>query len=942
MVSDSSAVRRLAARLLQVERGLRNVSTVPQLGRSSLDDEALTLRDGDGNVMGRVGRQEDGTYGSTTLDGPTPVAPASPVASGGPGSLTVEWDGRFKDDAAAPLDFHVVEIYVATEPFSDTADARLLGHFSNEAGGEITVARPKGEQHVGLVTKARSGKRSELSPLATAVVESVVDQETVDELNDALENMPSITWLNRAPEPADGEGKPVGAVWRELNDDGEIVGEYEWDGDAWVARPISGDAVTSLEVGKLTAAFSQLDEVVANQIFADIFAANQITAANIDTETLGADSGFIGVLNSAEIVGAIIKTAATGMRVELDSANGIRIYNKDNLEVLSADANGDLVLAGDMTLSGRITTGGAISNIQMGHESLVVNSSAPGIEMDRWYSVPLRGFSSIDQINGFVVGTTRENPSLMILNSNGEIYAFRNAGNARADSVTITGGYAYVTHPNGLVWRAEDPFISFSVWSTARRADKISSHSSGGVYGIHADDNAVFSYNSSGGVAWTKTHSNPTSIHVTSNRVFVGLTGTTNRVLELDLSGNLIQEFTVNHFGEYLLVQDGVAYISNADDKKVYVEELGSGQVLLTLSQGGEAVPGGLMNYQGNLAVAWRSPTTGSSEGGISFHSFTDDSKEMVRIDSSSGVLRARSARLPGHSSIKSAEMSVIAPPVGESLNIINPLFRSGFNIVKSKAERLNSYQSFQEGAIVSEAGGITGQSLWMRSSSRQDNNHPRNWIKIGPSAESLMGGDPSPSGKLSAATNLNSINRDSGGWVQEVDSRATSALNYPANVGGILRVSRRADFNEFNGEFFTQEYITREPNSRYFIRHYIKGDSGPAAWTPWTLIGGNERGDVEVGFNSNVSANASLVARYDGRTVMLDGIADIPSTWTGYQQVALLPPEVRPERNNYAVITTNRFGLVYRCRVMSSGAVEVDPGGNSNRFYVQGVTYFR
>ena len=562
---------------------------------------------------------------------------------------------------------------------------------------------------------------------------------------------------------------------------------------------------TLIEDGAITT-----DKIAANAVEATNIAANAITSDKIEANAITGDKIRANAIDGMTITGATIQTSPE-----------------------------------------------AISQIKLDQNSLVVNSSAPGIEIDRWYSVPLRGFSSIDQFNGYVVGTTLENPSVMILNSKGEIYAFRSAGNALADSVTITGGYAYVVHPNGSVWRAVDPFTSFSVWTTARRADKISSHSSGGVYGIHTGDNVVFSYNSSGSVAWTKTHSSPTSIHVTSNRVFVGLTGTTNRVIELDLSGNLIQAFTVNHFGEYLLVQDGVAYISNADDKKVYVEELGSGQVLLTLSQGGDAVPGGLMNYQGNLAIAWRSPTVGSSEGGVSFHSFTDESKEMVHIDSSSGVLTARSARLPGHSSIKSAEMSVIAPPVGESLNIINPLFKSGFNIVKSKAERLNSHQSFQEGAIVSEAGGIAGQSLWMRSSSRQENNHARNWIKIGPSAESLMGGDPSPSGKITGA-NLNTFNRDSGGWIQENDSYATSARNYPVNVGGILKVSRRTDFNEANNEFFTQEYITRETNSRYFIRHYIISSTGSKSWTPWTQIGGPDPSKPFAMASGTVSVTAS------------------------------------------------------------------------------------
>lgn len=855
MVSDSSAVRRLAARLLQVERGLRNVSTVPQLGRSSLDDEALTLRDGDGNVMGRVGRQEDGTYGSTTLDGPTPVAPVAPSASGGPGSLTVEWDGQFTGDAAAPLDFHVVEIYVATEPFTTIAEARLLGHFSNEAGGEITVARPKGEQHVGLVTKARSGKRSELSPLVSAVVESVVDQETVDELNDALENMPSITWLNRAPEPADGEGKPAGAVWRELNDAGEIVGEYEWDGAAWVARPISGDAVTHLEVGKLTAAFSQLDEVVANQIFADIFAANQITAANIDTETLGADSGFIGVLNSATIVGAIIKTAATGMRVELDSANGIRIYNNDNVEVLSADSNGDLVLGGSMALSGRITAGSADSNIQIDQDALVINSTASEVEIDRWYVVPFRGFSSIAEYKGDIVGATLENPaSIIILNSKGEMDRFYRAGNARADSFTIDGTYMYSAHPNGSVWRAVDPFSSWSVWPTSRTVDKISA--SGGVFGIRTSDNAVVSFNSSGGVSWTRAHTSPTCIYATSSRIYVGLSGSTNRIVELDRTGTTLRTVTVEHSGDYLLVQGNVAYLSNAADRKVYAVDLTTGSTLLTIEQSGSAIPGGLANFNGNLAVGWRATAADTVDGGVGFYSFADESREMVRVNSSTGVLTARSAHLSGHSSIKSAEMSVIAPPPGETLHLIDPVFRTGFNVHPSRARLRNSYRLFRRGAVVVEENG-SEQNVWIKNRDGGVDNRISNWTKIGPPADALA--------KRLTTSNLNQdlVNRESGGWYQEADSYATPARNYPAPVGGILRVSKRTDFEDYStNQFFTQEYITRETNSRYFVRHYIVDDTGREGWTPWTQIGGGASAtilaDGSASFSGTIAAGAT------------------------------------------------------------------------------------
>src|SRR5690625_2051031 len=136
-------------------------------------------------------------------------------------------------------------------------------------------------------------------------------------------------------------------------------------------------------------------------------------------------------------------------------------------------------------------------------------------------------------------------------------------------------------------------------------------------------------------------------------------------------------------------------------------------------------------------------------------------------------------------------------------------------------------------------------------------NYNARNWINIGPSAESLMGGDPSPSGKITGA-NLDTFNRDSGGWIQENDSYATSARNYPVNVGGILKVSRRTDFNEANNTFFTQEYITRETNSRYFIRHYIISSTGSKSWTPWTQIGGPDPSKPFAMASGTVSITAS------------------------------------------------------------------------------------
>src|SRR5690625_3448915 len=350
MARVSSEVRELAREISAVKRGLRDATVTPQLGRSSLDDESINTYDSNVDLRARYGLQHDGTYTAAVLDGPVPPVPSVPTVSGGPGELSVTWDGAYVDDARAPMDFHVVEVWAADTDFSDRSEARLLGHFANESGGDITVARPVGSWHVALVAKAQSGRRSAVSGRAVAVVESVVDQGVIDDLNEKLDGLPSVTWSEDPPTAADGDGKPDNAVWRQVDASTDaVIGEWTWDetNGVWVARPIADDAIYSLDVGKLFASQLGVDTAVANEIWAEKIAASKIDAEEINTQSLAADQGFIGVLNSAEIVGAVIKTAASGARVVLDSGNGIRIFNTAGDLVLSADADGRLVTGVD-------------------------------------------------------------------------------------------------------------------------------------------------------------------------------------------------------------------------------------------------------------------------------------------------------------------------------------------------------------------------------------------------------------------------------------------------------------------------------------------------------------------------------------------------------------------------------------------------------------------
>ncbi len=496
MVRQSAEVRALAREISALKQAQRDGSLTPQLGRSSLDDESINTYDSDGNLRARYGLQHDGTYTAAVLDGPVPPVPTVPTVEGGAGELTVAWDGTYEDDQRAPMDFHVVEVWAADDDFSDRSEARLLGHFSNESGGEITVARPVGEWHIALVSKAQSGRRSAVSARAVAVVESVVDQETIDELNEKLDGLPSVTWSEDPPTAADGDGKPDNAVWRQVDASTDaVIGEWTWDATSsvWVSRPIADDAIYSLDVGKLFASQLGVDTAVANEIWAEKIAASKIDAEEINTQSLGADTGFIGVLNSAEIVGAVIKTAASGARVELDSGNGIRIFNTAGELVLSADSDGNLVTGVDQSEKVRI--------------------APTGITLSTTKATPLATWPVGRVSMQFAVGHSR-------------VYSTPAMGNFSLDVYDLDGT------------KIDEWALGYRPLSIAVSDDR--------VYVGSVSDNRVYVYNLNGVLQsqWS-TPARPNSIAVEGNTVFVA-TGASKSVELYDLNGTPIRGFTTN------------------------------------------------------------------------------------------------------------------------------------------------------------------------------------------------------------------------------------------------------------------------------------------------------------------------------------------------------------------------------------------------------------
>ena len=97
------------------------------------------------------------------------------------------------------------------------------------------------------------------------------------------------------------EGAGEGDQWfRVVN--GEVIGQWRWDGAAWVPVTLTDAIIAGIDLSKLVSN-GNLSEVVANKMFADLFAANKITAQELAVGAVTAENIASGAIHADEIVG---------------------------------------------------------------------------------------------------------------------------------------------------------------------------------------------------------------------------------------------------------------------------------------------------------------------------------------------------------------------------------------------------------------------------------------------------------------------------------------------------------------------------------------------------------------------------------------------------------------------------------------------------------------
>ena len=83
---------------------------------------------------------------------------------------------------------------------------------------------------------------------------------------------------------------------------GEVIGQWRWDGSAWQPVTLTDAIIAGIDLSKLVSN-GNLSEVVANKMFADLFAANKITAQELAVGAVTAENLAAGAIRADAIEG---------------------------------------------------------------------------------------------------------------------------------------------------------------------------------------------------------------------------------------------------------------------------------------------------------------------------------------------------------------------------------------------------------------------------------------------------------------------------------------------------------------------------------------------------------------------------------------------------------------------------------------------------------------
>lgn len=294
-----------------------------------------------------------------------PSVPSAPTLRTKLGVILVDWNGLTALGGTMEPDFVRAEVGMAT-----SSGGALTVTDSLEAKGTAAVAgQPYGQKRwFALRSVDRSGNVSAWSTRASIATTALVDVEAIiqrideaaieiDETGQTLaEKLALIRAAADQAKRTTSTSTPTGSAlvgwtWWRVDGTGKVIGEWEQtaspSGSTWVSRPIRSEAIANLDVGKLTASLSLLDEAVIEKLWAEVVRAKKITT---DMLLVGRGVNLIPdpyLTNDAENArrtaqdGWSVITSSSGLRVlraaDTGAANNYAMLAADYLEVEAGD-----------------------------------------------------------------------------------------------------------------------------------------------------------------------------------------------------------------------------------------------------------------------------------------------------------------------------------------------------------------------------------------------------------------------------------------------------------------------------------------------------------------------------------------------------------------------------------------------------------------------------
>jgi hypothetical protein len=359
---------------------------------------------------------------TTALDTTPPPAPSAPtLSSPTPGTLTVGWNGLTATGASMPQDFQRTEVYVGAASGFALDATTLMGIVP--PGGSISLHRTPGSTAYVKLKSYDNAQNSSVSAEANLAIKVVPtpSQPAVDAAQ--FPGIIKVTWDGKdntgAAMPTNFDRvevhisnatgfAPDATTFRDTitNPAGGTVlfsagydttyyvklVAYDTYGDVGAAsaqnsgltrrlvdtdaidnfvttRLIADDAVTQAEIADLAVGQAQIQDLAVVNAKIGNLAVNDAKISSLSVGKITA-----GIINADFVLGAKIKTASTGARVELD-ALGLRAYDasSDTVPTVTiASADGSITATKGVISGVRVVAGGVGSSLVTG--STIQNS----------------------------------------------------------------------------------------------------------------------------------------------------------------------------------------------------------------------------------------------------------------------------------------------------------------------------------------------------------------------------------------------------------------------------------------------------------------------------------------------------------------------------------------------------------------------------------------